>query len=128
MNAVAKQERIAFHESGHAAIHHYFLHPLESVAISESNGHCKTVAQWDERPTEQRITDLVRREALLETIMAGLAGKVVMDRLRFQQWTKYVGVIATDHKFRASHDYERAFKMALELNDGDSLGAELLMA
>jgi hypothetical protein len=120
-NAVVKQERIAFHESGHAVVHHYFCHPLESVAISESDGHCKTVPQWEERLSDARIHDLASREHQIERIMVGCAGRAVMDRL--------YGYKAKDGAaWRASSDYKQAFKMALQLNDGDSLGAELLMA
>jgi ATP-dependent Zn protease len=119
-NAVAKQERIAFHEAGHAVIHQYFSHPLESVAISESDGHCKTVAQWEEKLSDARINYLASREHRIERIMVGCAGKAVMDRL-------YGYKVKDDTVWRASTDYKQAFKYALQLNDDDSLGAELVM-
>ena len=120
-DSVHEQEVIAFHESGHAVVHHYFGHKLGSVAIGENSGHCALAATWTQRASDSEIAVLMKREFLFQNIMACMAGKCTIDRF-------YGYKAKSDESWRASDDYKQAFKCALRLNQGDSEGAELLMS
>ena len=116
-----EQERIAFHESAHAVVHHYFRHPIDRVEVGEDTGRCVVPAEWYERVSDNRISALVRREALIEQIIACCAGKCAMDRLHGYK-------ALSDDNWRASDDYKQALGYARRANDGDLLGALRLIA
>jgi hypothetical protein len=120
---MCEQEQIAFHESGHAVVYHYFRHPINSVGITAEGGCCEVLPEYDVEVERKQTERLMRREALLQSIIGVLAGKCTMDR-----WYARSG--KGDHKWnwKASDDYRQAFQYALRLNGGDATGAELLLA
>src|SRR5207249_8613648 len=67
-----------------------------------------------------QIIEVATRERVFRNIMGCLAGKCAAERLH--------GFKADDGNWwRTSGDYKQAYESALELNDGDSLGAKLLL-
>jgi ATP-dependent Zn protease len=120
-NAVHGQELIAFHEAAHATLFHCFNLSVESVEISEDTGHCVTPDEWSLAFSDSGIKKLVQREALFRLIIASCAGKAAMDR-----WYGYKA--KSDQNWRASEDRKQALSRALQINNGDQTGAELLLA
>jgi hypothetical protein len=113
---------LAHHECGHAVVHQYFRHPIEEIEIAESGeGHCSAGASGLDDPLDaEHNRDRIDRQCQLEYAMACMAGKATMD--------KWFGWKAkNDQNWRGSEDYKQAFDCALQLNDGDRAGAELLM-
>src|SRR5438105_1588623 len=108
-NAIHEQERIAFHESGHAVIYHYFRHPVEGIAVSADDGHCKLVGKWKKEFDREQIDRVMGRDVLFEMLVAACAGKATMDRF-------YGYKAKSDKNWRASEDYRQAFQFALQLS------------
>jgi hypothetical protein len=121
MNAVHRQEVIAFHESAHAVLFHCFSLPVESVEVGEDTGRCVMPDEWQVAFSDDRNLKLAKREVLFRLIIASCAGKAPMD-----VW--YNHKAKSDENWRASEDRKQALSYALQINNGDHEGAELLMA
>jgi hypothetical protein len=121
MNAVTESESQAFHEAAHAAIHHYFGRPIAFVEIGEGTSRCVLPDEWKEVVTDKDAWELAKQGWLLNNIIACCAGRAAVDRC-------YGYKAKDDSNWKASDDYAQARECALQLNDGDSEGAELLVA
>ena len=119
-NLVAQQECIAFHESAHAIVHHFYGHAISEVAIGENSGHCKTETA-DVEADEDTLRLLVKREWAKQKAIACCAGKAAMDRWDGRK-------ADAGNNWEASNDYKQAYNIALKQSGGDSLGAEYLMS
>ena len=113
-------EQIAYHESAHAVVHHCFGHPIASIEIGDNTGRCVLLPEYEEHFNTSGVVEVARRESLCRYIMACCAGKCAMDR-----WHGYKA--DSDHNWKQSDDYKQALSYALEINQGDSVGAELLV-
>ena len=76
--------------------------------------------EWREVVTDTQTGELAKQSWLLNNIIACCAGRAAVDK--FYGWKA-----KTDLNWKASDDHAQARECALLLNDGDSLGAELLL-
>jgi hypothetical protein len=118
---IDKIDRVAYHESAHAILYSVFQHRVTFVEIGEHTGGCGVVQPCRESSNHDCNSARIEFQVHLERILSLFAGKCAMDRL-------YGYKYKDDTNWRASRDYKQACESALQLNDGDSLGAELLMA
>jgi hypothetical protein len=77
--------------------------------------------EWDKSFSQKRVAELARREVMFENIVAACAGKCAMDR--WHNWKS-----RDESNWRSSSDFRQAFSYAMEINGGDSEGAELLVS
>lgn len=101
-----------------------FGHPVERVEIGNGKGCCKLQSRWEESVEAARSLELAKREAVLRLIVAACAGKAATLR-----WHELSGKKRfSDFGWKKSNDRKQAFDLALRLNDGDEVGAGLLLA
>jgi hypothetical protein len=116
MIAVCEHEKTALEEAAHAVVHHTFRREIaEVVATDGGSGYCQLAGG---KESVFNVRELVERESLSRSVMAKLAAKCVAQRLGGYD----------DAEWRASADYVKATRFALELNGGDSQGAGLLLS
>jgi hypothetical protein len=118
---IDKIDRVAFHEAAHAVVYNRFRHEITFVEINEDTGGCGVMRPCRESSNHDHNSARIERQIHLEKILSLFAGKCAMDRL-------YGYKAKDDTNWRGSRDYKQAFESALQLNDVDFLGAELLMA
>jgi hypothetical protein len=112
----SQQEETAFEEAGHAVIRCHFNHAVESVVIDGGTGYCELARKWPIKVSSDDWQNLAR----CQDIVAVVAGKCVVERLR--------GRKVSNESWCESTDYKRAYKLALEVNQRDLRGAQLLVA
>lgn len=115
--AVKELELKAIHESGHAVIRWHFKHPIESLELDRVTGP----NEWQQSFSENLLAELAKRESLMEMIIVACAGRAAMDRF-------YGRKAQREDNWKASDDFQSAFSLALQLNDGDSEAAMSMLA
>jgi hypothetical protein len=120
MNATEEKEKTAYHEAGHCCAHHFFQHPVESIEIRQNEGQCVLPREWEEEFDRKRLMGVMQRESWSQYIVCLLAGRAAVAH-----W--HGSKPQSDEAWPTSSDYKDAHKYALDLNDGDSKGATLLL-
>jgi hypothetical protein len=116
---MTQEERIAFQECGHAAMHeagHAFLnwwfgHKIDHIAIGPNDGdsYCQLAQSWEISERGEHLRRSVRFNRLIATCGGYVAGGAAHD-----EW-------------KESKDYHRAFERALQLSGGDEQAAASLV-
>jgi hypothetical protein len=77
---VHDHEAIAFHESGHAVIHHYFGFPILGVEAGGGKGCCTLPSRVYPKTDNATNKELVRREIIQQVVIGLCAGRSAMER------------------------------------------------
>jgi len=117
MNAVTESEVKAYHEAGHAFGFHAAGIPVKSLELDK----CTLSCEYEQKLNQAQVTEIVKRETLLQRAIACCCGKASVDR-----WYGYR--MQEEPNWKASDDHAQAFSCALQLSDGDHTAAEFLVS